>query len=104
MVATVMLGTELGKFMKLWCWDVKRVYVGYFWGCCSLVGRMVVVTARKAAWVVKHVLRGLRAHVQSPKTQASVYLGPLPRVDYQLHVCSCAFILECQLVQFVCFG
>ena len=65
MIATVRLGIELGKFMKLWCWDEKRVYVGYFEGCCSLVGSMVVVTAREAARVVAQVLHGLRAHVQS---------------------------------------
>ena len=68
------------------------------------MARMVVVTGREAARVVTHVLRGLRAPVQSPTTQASVYLGQLLRVDCQLHVCSCTFILECQLVQFVCFG
>ena len=90
--------------MKLWGWDEKRVYVGYFWGCCSLVGRMVVVTAREAARVVTHELHGLFVHVQSPKTQAPVYLGQLPRVDHQLHVRSSTLILECWLVQSVCFG
>ena len=59
------------------------------------MGRMIVVTAREAAPVVTHELRGLRAHVQSAKTQATVYLGQLPRVDRQLHVCSCMSMLEC---------
>ena len=65
---------------------------------------MIVVTAREAARVVTHELRGLHAHVQSPKTQAPVYLGQLPRVDRQLHVCSRTYMLECWLVRFVCFG
>ena len=65
---------------------------------------MLEVTAREAARVVTHELRGLRAHVQSPKTQAPVYLGQLPRVDRQLHVCSCTSMLECSLRWFVCFG
>ena len=58
------------------------------------MGRMIVVTAREAARVVIHELRGLRAHVQSPKMQAPVYLGQLLRVDRQLHVCSYIPILE----------
>ena len=56
---------------------------------------MVVVTACEAARVVTHELRGLRAHVQSPKMQAAVYLGQLPKVDRQLHVRSYTVILEC---------
>ena len=68
------------------------------------MGRIVVVTAREAARVVTHELHGLRVHVQSPKTQAPVYLGQLLRVDRQLHVCSCKSILECWLVRFMCFG
>ena len=59
------------------------------------MGRMIVVTAREAARVVTHELRGLRAHAQSPKTQAPVYLGQLPRVDRQLHVCPGMSMLEC---------
>ena len=59
------------------------------------MGRVLEVTAREAARVVTHELRGLRAHVQSPKTQAPAYLGQLPRVDRQLHVCSCTAMLEC---------
>ena len=59
------------------------------------MGRMIVVTAREAARVVTHELRGLRVHIQSPKMQAPVYLGQLPRVDHQLHVCSCTSMLEC---------
>ena len=65
-----------------------------FAGCCSLVGGMFVVTAREAARVVTHELRGLRAHVQPPKTQAPVYLGQLPKIDRQLHVCPCTSMLE----------
>ena len=59
------------------------------------MGGMFVVTAREAARVVTHELRGLRAHVQYSKTQAPVYLGQLPRVDRQLHVSSCTSMLEC---------
>ena len=59
------------------------------------MGRMILVTAREAARVVAHELRGLRAHVQPPKIQTPVHLGQLPRIDRQLHVCPCTSMLEC---------
>ena len=86
----------MGEFGKTLVWGCKAgVCRVLFGGCCSLVGRMIVVTAREAARAVTHELHGMRAHVQSPKTQAPVYLGQLPRVDRQLHECSCTSMLEC---------
>ena len=41
------------------------------------MGSMLEVTAREAARVVTHELRGLRAHVQSPQDARPCIPGPL---------------------------